>query len=52
MRSAHFGLSTVPVADLKSVLRLQIERDLLALAYRNAASMPLVRVANGGPSTR
>ena len=36
MRAPIFGLSTMPVEDAKSVLRLQIERDLLALVYRSA----------------
>jgi hypothetical protein len=34
MRAPIFGLSTTPVADIKSELRLQLERDLLALLYR------------------
>jgi hypothetical protein len=34
MRAPTFGLSTAPMADVKSELRLQIERDLLALVYR------------------
>jgi hypothetical protein len=34
MRPPIFGLSTTPVSDIKSELRLQIERDLLALIYR------------------
>jgi hypothetical protein len=34
MRAPIFGLSTTPVSDIKSELRLQIERDLLALIYR------------------
>jgi|RhiMetdeSRZDD1v2_1073273.scaffolds.fasta_scaffold209137_3 hypothetical protein len=34
MRVPIFGLSTTPVADIKSELRLQLERDLLALIYR------------------
>ena len=34
MRAAIFGLSTTPVGDIKSELRLQLERDLLALVYR------------------
>ena len=29
-----FGLSTTPVMDIKSELRQQLERDLLALVYR------------------
>jgi hypothetical protein len=33
MRAPIFGLSTTPVADLKSELRQQIERDMLALVY-------------------
>ena len=36
MRAPIFGLSTTPVTDIKSVLRLQLERDLLALVYRSA----------------
>ena len=34
MRAPIFGLSTTPVSDIKSELRLQLERDLLALLYR------------------
>jgi hypothetical protein len=34
MRVPIFGLSTTPVTDIKSELRLQLERDLLALIYR------------------
>jgi hypothetical protein len=34
MRTPIFGLSTTPVTDIKSELRLQLERDLLALLYR------------------
>ena len=29
-----FGLSTTPIADIKSELRLQLERDLMTLVYR------------------
>jgi hypothetical protein len=35
MRAPAFGLSTTPVTDIKSALRLQLERDLLALVYRS-----------------
>jgi hypothetical protein len=35
MRAPIFGLSTAPVPDVKSELRLQIERDLLVLVYRS-----------------
>ena len=35
MRAPIFGLSTTPVADVKSELRQQIERDMLALVYRS-----------------
>jgi hypothetical protein len=35
MRAPTFGLSTMPVTDVKSELRLQLERDLLALVYRD-----------------
>jgi hypothetical protein len=35
MRAPIFGLSTAPVPDAKSEVRLQIERDLLALVYRS-----------------
>jgi len=35
MPAPVFGLSTTPVRDVKSVLRLQLERDLLALVYRD-----------------
>jgi hypothetical protein len=34
MRASIVGISTTPVADTKSALRLQLERDLLALLYR------------------
>lgn len=35
MRAPIFGLSTTPIMDLKSELRVQLERDLLALVYRS-----------------
>ena len=35
MRAPIFGLSTTPVMDIQSELRRQIERDLLALVYRD-----------------
>ena len=35
MRAPTFGLSTMPVTEVKSELRLQLERDLLALVYRS-----------------
>ena len=35
MRAPAFGLSTMPAKDIKSELRLQLERDLLALVYRS-----------------
>jgi hypothetical protein len=35
MRAPIFGLSTTPVMDINSELRLQLERDLLALVYRS-----------------
>jgi hypothetical protein len=35
MRAPSFGLTTMPVPDVKSELRLQLERDLLALVYRD-----------------
>ena len=35
MRAPTFGLSTTPVEDIKSELRLQLERALLALVYRS-----------------
>jgi hypothetical protein len=35
MRAPIFGLSTMPVMDIKSELQLQLERDMLALVYRN-----------------
>jgi hypothetical protein len=35
MRVPKFGLSTIPVTQAKSALLLQIERDLLALVYRD-----------------
>ena len=34
MRTPVFGLSTTPIMDIKSELRLQIERDMLALLNR------------------
>ena len=34
MRAPSFGLCTTPVTDVKSELRLQLERALLALVYR------------------
>ena len=34
MSTPIFGLSTTPVMDIKSEVRLQIERDLLALLSR------------------
>jgi hypothetical protein len=36
MRAPIFGLSTTPVMDIKSELRQQIERDMLALVYRSS----------------
>jgi hypothetical protein len=36
MRAPSFGLSTTPLVDIKSALRLQLEQDLLALVYRSA----------------
>jgi hypothetical protein len=36
MRPPIFGLSTTPVKEIKSELRLQLERDLLALVYRSS----------------
>jgi hypothetical protein len=35
MRAPSFGLSTMPVVEVKSALQLQLERDLLALVYRS-----------------
>ena len=35
MRAPIFGLSTMPVMDIKSELRKQIERHLLELVYRS-----------------
>ncbi len=35
MRAPIFGLSTMPVMDVKSALRLQLDRDMLALVYRD-----------------
>jgi hypothetical protein len=35
MRAPTLGLSTTPVTAIKSELRLQLERDLLALVYRS-----------------
>jgi hypothetical protein len=36
MPAHRFGLSTTPVMDVKSELRLQLERAMLALVYREA----------------
>jgi hypothetical protein len=35
MRAPIFGLSTTPVMEVKTELRLQLERDMLALVYRS-----------------
>jgi hypothetical protein len=35
VRAPNFGLSTTPVIDTKSELRLQLERAMLALVYRD-----------------
>lgn len=35
MRAPVFGLSTTPIMDIKSELRLQIEREMLALLNRS-----------------
>jgi hypothetical protein len=43
MRAPVFGLSTTPVMDVKSELRRQIERDLLALVYRSPRQGPTVK---------
>ncbi|MGH7514122.1 MAG: hypothetical protein ACREOQ_14505, partial [Gemmatimonadales bacterium] len=48
MRALIFGLSTTPVMDIKSALRLQLERDLLALVYRS----PPARAAHRHGLTR
>jgi hypothetical protein len=42
MRAPSFGLSTTPIMDIKSELRLQIEHDMLALL--NASRSPAQRV--------
>jgi hypothetical protein len=44
MRAPIFGLSTTPVADIKSELRQQIERDMLALIYGATALRRYVSV--------
>ena len=36
MGTPIFGLSTTPVKDIRSELREQLERDLLALVYRTS----------------
>ena len=36
MATRIFGLSTTPVKDIRSELRQQLERDLLALVYRTS----------------
>jgi len=41
MRVSKFGLSTIPVTQAKSALLLQIERDLLALVYRDPRELTL-----------
>ena len=38
MRAPVFGLSTTPIMDIKSELRLQIERDMLALLTRSRST--------------
>jgi hypothetical protein len=38
MRAPVFGLSTTPIMDIKSELRLQIERDILALLTRSQST--------------
>ncbi len=38
MRAPVFGLSTTPIMDIKSELRLQIERDMLALLMRSRST--------------
>jgi hypothetical protein len=35
VRASSFGLSTTPVMDIKSELRLELERAMLALVYRD-----------------
>ncbi len=35
MKPPIFGLSTTPIADIKSELVKQIERDQLALVYKD-----------------
>ncbi len=35
-KQSIFGLSTTPVADIKSELQREIERNLLTLVYRSA----------------
>jgi hypothetical protein len=35
MRAPILGLSTMPVVEVKSELRVQLERDLLALVCRS-----------------
>ena len=36
MPNPIFGISTTTVMDIRSELRLQLERDLLALVYRTS----------------
>jgi hypothetical protein len=36
MRTPIFGLSATPIMEIKSELRRQLERDLLALVYRSS----------------
>jgi hypothetical protein len=38
----------MPVAEIKSALRQQIERDLLTLIYRNPAPTPPEHLTMGG----
>lgn len=35
MKPPVFGLSTTPITDIKSELRTEIERNLLAILYRS-----------------
>jgi hypothetical protein len=44
MQAPIFGPSTMPVVDIKSELRLQIERSLLALVYRDSRQALQLRV--------
>jgi hypothetical protein len=45
MRTSVFGLSTTPVMDIKSEMRQQIERDMLALLYQTPRQLSVAPTA-------